>query len=365
MRAFITGISGFVGAHLASVLSSLGDQVAGTNRKPGWPADLAAPMRQAGVDEPLAWDIADEPSEALRRYLAEFQPDVVYHLAALSIPADCGGAGPPTPQALSVNVEGTMRVARLVAELSRDPVRAASPASTVGPVSAVGPVQLASRSGVLASDLLPVPRAATRRGPRLIFASSSHVYGAVAPERAVVNEQAPLYGSSAYAVTKRMAEERLLAEAETGRLDVVIARAFKHAGPRQDGRLMLAEWAAQLAAGVEPVRVRCLDSWLDVTDVRDVCVAYRLLAERGVSGRVYNVGSGVARRTGDIFLRFRAMARPECEFVETQPGLRYEPVADITRIREDTGWSPTLSLDDTLRAVWEVYSGRVASDSQA
>ena len=92
MRAFITGISGFVGAHLARVLASHGDQVAGVNRQGCWPADLVTPMREARIESPLAWDIADAPSPELRRFLADFRPEVLYHLAALSIPEDCGGA---------------------------------------------------------------------------------------------------------------------------------------------------------------------------------------------------------------------------------------------------------------------------------
>lgn len=329
VRAFITGISGFVGAHLARVLSSLGDVVTGANREGRWPVDLVETMRAARIDAPRAWDIADEPTAELRRFLAEFRPDVVYHLAALSIPEDCGAAGPPTPRALAINVDGTMRVAELATAIS-----CAAPGQTP-------------------------------KRPRLIFASSSHVYGAVEPSRSMVAEDAPLNGTSAYAVTKRMAEERLLALAATGQLEVVIARAFKHVGARQDSRLMLAEWAAQFAAGVEPVRIRSCDSVVDMTDVRDVCLAYRLLAERGVSGRIYNVGSGVPRRTGDIFLRFRALARPGCPFVETHPGFRQEPIADIRRIKADTGWSPTLSLDDSLRGIWQAYIAQIDDNAKA
>ena len=325
MRAFITGISGFVGGHLARVLASLGDEVAGANRQGAWPPDLVDAMRGLRIAAPIAWDIADAPSEQVRRFLADFRPDVVYHLAALSVPEDCGSAGSPTPQAIAINVEGTMRVAELVASLST------------------------TSSG-------PMPGR-----PRLIFASSSHVYGAVEPARAVVAESAPRLGTSAYALTKRMAEEHLMEAAVAQQLDVVIARAFKHVGTRQDARLMPAEWAAQFAAGVVPVRIRCCDSLIDLTDVRDVCVAYRLLAERGVSGQTYNVGSGVAQRSGDIFLRFRALAKPGCPYVETHPGFRQEPIADITRIRADTGWSPTLSLDDTLRSIWLAYGSSDAN----
>jgi GDP-4-dehydro-6-deoxy-D-mannose reductase len=365
VRAFITGISGFVGGHLASILANLGDQVAGVSREGCWPADLEEPMRNAGIPPPLAWDIADAPSAAVRRFVADFRPDVVYHLAALSIPEDCGGGGVPSPEALAINVEGTLRVARLVAELSRDTSAEEADGATSSSGSSTG--NATSRGAAVEPSVATagVPTATTRRRPRLIFASSSHVYGAVEPGRAVVNEFAPLCGSSAYALTKRMAEERLLAEAAAGTLDVVIVRAFKHAGTRQDRRLMLAEWATQFAAGVEPVRIRCCDSWLDITDVRDMCVAYRLLAERGVNGRIYNVGSGVARRTGDIFLRFRALARPGCDYVETHPGPRYEPIADTALIRSDTGWSPALTLDDTLRAIWQAQVGREASPSDA
>lgn len=310
MRAFITGISGFAGAHLAELLVAQGDVVAGSNSTGRWPESLgASPARQARL---LKWNLADcgvnsphgwLPAETLAA-IHEFAPEVIFHLAALSVPADCGDRE-PTPRALATNVVGTAAVLRLATTL---PSR-----------------------------------------PRVVFVSSGHVYGPRLPQERWVAEDSPLAPASAYAQTKCAAEREVLDAVHTGQVDAVIARAFKHAGPRQDARMMLAEWCRQFALGSSPVRVRCLDSHLDLTDVRDVVRAYRLLAIHGQSGGVYNVGSGRSLRTGDLFEQLRALADPARPYVETEPGERWETIAVIERLTAATGWRPATPLETTLR----------------
>jgi len=136
-------------------------------------------------------------------------------------------------------------------------------------------------------------------------------------------------------------------------LDVVIVRAFQHTGPRQNPRMMLPEWVSQFAAASrEPVQVHTLDAHIDVTDVRDVVRAYRLLTERGDSGRIYNVGSGVSRRSGDLFELLRAMADPGRPVVELRPGRKQAPIADIARLAECTGWRPEIPIERTIADMW-------------
>ena len=88
MNALITGISGFVGGHLADHLLAAGDMVLGATRDGRWLPDFSLPI-------PLvAWELgAEEAASDLCDRIATFAPDVIYHLAALSIPADCGAAG--------------------------------------------------------------------------------------------------------------------------------------------------------------------------------------------------------------------------------------------------------------------------------
>ncbi len=112
--------------------------------------------------------------------------------------------------------------------------------------------------------------------------------------------------------------------------------------------MMLPQWAQQFACGTEPVKVHTCDAHVDLTDVRDVVRAYRLLAEHGLSGKAYNVGSGRSRRTGDILEMLRRMADPSRTLIETRPGLKQDPIADVTRLARDTGWRATIPLEQTI-----------------
>jgi GDP-4-dehydro-6-deoxy-D-mannose reductase len=242
-------------------------------------------------------------------------PNVVFHLAALSVPADCGDVE-MTPRCRLVNVEATRRLIEAVAALANP--------------------------------------------PRLVYVSSSHVYGAVAPESPFVAESSPLAPATAYGRSKLLAEEAVLEATAAGRIEAVVARAVHHAGPRQDERLMLSEWARQLATGAPVVRVKRLDAWIDLSDVRDVAAAYRLLATHGESGQVVNVGSGVAWRTGDLFRELCDIGGASPQVEETSPGVHHEPIADIRQL-EQAGWRPqnplSQTLSDTLR-YWQRRLGQ-------
>lgn len=303
MRAFITGITGFVGTHLAEHLQAVGDEVLGTSR-----SGQARGRTSVGFTAPiLTWDVGDRPDESLRRTVAEFDPDVVYHLAALSIPRDCG-ADEPTPPAVRTNVEGVRRVLEL-------------------------------------AEALP-------RRPRFVYTSSSRVYAPVDPAAPIVAETHPLAPPTAYGKTK-LAGERLCREARRrSGLDVVVARPFSQSGPRMDERLMLAEWAAQfLRGGREPIVVASLDVTIDFLDVRDGVRALRLLAERGAAGETYNVGSATPRTTREIYQLLCGRFDEVREVREFSPGRRTDPIADVTKLRAATGWTPQIPPEQTVADV--------------
>ena len=82
MKAFVTGISGFVGSHLAEHLLAAGDEVLGAART----GDRLQHV-PTGVAT-TAWDLSrDPPAGELLDAVRRFEPDVIYHLAAMSIPA--------------------------------------------------------------------------------------------------------------------------------------------------------------------------------------------------------------------------------------------------------------------------------------
>ena len=83
MRAFVTGISGFVGGHLTEHLLASGDLVVGVSTSGRFPADLAHLAGSARV-EPM--DLAADDSTALADAIARKRPETIYHLAAQSNP---------------------------------------------------------------------------------------------------------------------------------------------------------------------------------------------------------------------------------------------------------------------------------------
>lgn len=302
MRAFITGVTGFAGSHLGEHLLAQGDVVSGCGQRGKWNASV--PARVTTRIPVFAWNLADGVTPQIRQRVAAFQPDVVYHLAALSVPSDCGAAE-PTPLAAAANIDGTQSIVELCQSLEHR--------------------------------------------PRILFASSCYVYAPVTADNAVVTETAATEPVGAYGKTKLAAERILLAAAEDPRFDIVIARAFQHTGPRQSPRMILPDWATQLlAAPGQPLRVICLDAHLDLSDVRDIVRAYRLLAVDGARGSVYNLGSGVSRRSGDILKTMQALGRDDREVIELQPGCRQHPIADITKLRQHTGWKPEIPFEQTI-----------------
>ncbi len=312
MLALITGITGFVGGHLAEHLLAAGDVVAGLSTSGQWPARTPETLhRNVTV---FRGDLASAEGAAVLESLArEFTPDCIYHLAAISVPSDCG-ADEPTARALAANVEGTRRV-----------------------------LEWAESLGVA----------------RVLFVSTSHVYAPPRTRDERCREDQPADPKNGYGKTKLLAEHIVREAVAAGRADAVIARAFQHTGPRQGSRMMLPEWAAQYASGANPVTVRNRNTWIDLSDVRDVVRAYRRLMTDGVRGDTYNVGSGVARRTGDILSQLANLAGNDREVVETRPGERLDPVADISKLNAATGWRPEIPLEQTVADVLHWYE-RVA-----
>lgn len=300
MKAVITGISGFVGRHLTQHLIQLGDQVLGTAHQ----ADLANPP--ASVVE---WDLAGPLSPEAWEQIAAFAPTAIYHLAAISVPSDCG-TEEPSQAAIAINVEGTRRVMELAASL---PSR-----------------------------------------PKVLFTSSCHVYAMQGRDDPVVKESDALGPVKPYGKTKLWAEEIVQQLAAEREIPAVIVRAFQHTGPGQQARMMVPEWAAQLAKTHEPLRIRTRDAWLDLSDVRDVVRAYRLLVLHG--NGVYNVGSGGAVCSGQVAEQLLAIAGESRPIVETHPAFKQEPIANIQRLQQDTGWQGEIPLNETLAdtlAYWQ------------
>jgi len=292
MRALVTGISGFVGGHLA--------EGARIER-----CDLAS------VD----------PGE-LAGLIGRKQPEVIYHLAAQA-----------NPQASVADPRGTWAL---------------------------------NLGGTL--TLLEAARASGLK-PRVVLVGSGVCYGNPAPEHLPVSESCPLRPNNPYSASKAAADLLGVQHFLAHGTDVVMARPFNHAGPRQSSTYVLGALARQVAeveAGRAPrVEVGNLDIVRDFTDVRDVVRAYRLLATRGDAGEIYNLGSGRGTRLADTLETLRRLARVPIE-VHVDPA-RVRPVdqpllvADASKLRAATGWEPRFSIEQTLADMLDDWRRAVAA----
>jgi GDP-4-dehydro-6-deoxy-D-mannose reductase len=305
----VTGVSGFVGPHLARALAATGVPVVGLGVESEPPRDL-----------PLAgWHVADlGEAPAVAEAVAKVRPAAIVHLAGQS---SAGRSFADPAGTFRANAAGTANLLAAVA--------AGAPAA------------------------------------RVLVIGSGEAYGPQ-PAGTRVGEDAPFAPVSPYAASKAEADALAAAAAERG-LDVVRVRAFSHTGPGQSPVFVVPGWAQQLAAieagRAEPVlRVGNLEVTRDLTDVRDVVAAYLALLERGRRGTAYNVCRGEGVTLADVVRRMTVLSRVPVR-VEADPA-RLRPtdvpwlVGDPTRIARDTGWRAARPLERTLADVLEEWRER-------
>jgi UDP-glucuronate 4-epimerase len=210
---------------------------------------------------------------------------------------------------------------------------------------------------VLASQRLF--EAAARDGVRVVFSSSSSVYGEA--EAYPTSEEALPRPLSPYGITKLACEHLARATATSFGLDVVVLRYFNAYGPRQRPDMAFTRIAFALAGG------RPWDLFGDgsqtrsFTFVSDVVEATIRAMERG-SG-TYNVGGGaeVSMREAIAILERLAGRALDVREHPAVPGDQRRTKADTARILEELDWRPRTELEDGLRAQWEWAAARVAA----
>jgi nucleoside-diphosphate-sugar epimerase len=192
--------------------------------------------------------------------------------------------------------------------------------------------------------------AAARSGVRVVFASSSSVYGSA--ERQPTREDAVPAPLSAYGISKLAAEQLAHAYERSFRLDVVCLRYFSVFGPRQRPDMAFAQIAAALAEG-RPFELYGDGSqtraWTAVSDVVEATIA----AMEGGSG-TYNVGGAIEASLAEVIALFEQLAGRSLEVVAraAAAGEPRRTSADTSRIRRELGWTPRTSLEQGLRAQW-------------
>lgn len=303
MRILVTGVSGFVGAHLVRELAAAGHLVWGTDR-------TGRAMEGLQEGRTIAADLLNRAE--VRELVRHSQPDAVIHLAAQSNPS---ASWDEPGETLQVNAGAT--------------------------------ATLAVEAGLFHSSMT------------FLLVSSSDVYGRGVPTPEGFTEGSALRPLTPYAVSKIAAEQTATLLAARAGMRLIIARPFSHTGPGQTDRFVVPAFARQIAmieAGLASELLHGdLEPCRDFTDVRDVVRAYRLLVESPRAECVFNIGSGNPVSIQSILRTLCSMADCEVSCRPDPARLRGEgpnPVhGSAQRLQKVTGWRPEIALSKTLADV--------------
>ncbi|MBQ7503631.1 GDP-mannose 4,6-dehydratase [bacterium] len=315
MNVLITGITGFVGSHLAEYCLSLGAKVYGTYR---WRSPLTNIEDIKDKVNLIDCDLTD--AYAVHKAIETAQPERIFHLAAQSFVPTSWRA----PQDTLYN--------NIISELNL--------------FEAIKGSQM-----------------------RIQIAGSSEEYGMVYPEETPIKETNPLRPLSPYGVSKVSQDMLAYQYNRSYNLYVIRTRAFNHTGPRRGEVFVTSNFAKQIASiekGLQPpvVKVGNLEAKRDYTDVRDIVRAYWLTLDGACTpGDVYNICSGNCWTIRKVLDTLLSLSKVEVK-VETDPErLRPSDVpilqGDNHKFHHATGWQPEIALEKTLEDLLNYWRERV------
>jgi len=290
-RVLLTGSGGFTGRPLAARLRQDGYQIFGITKGPA-------------TNDEIQGDLLSR--DWIHRTVAEINPNVIIHLAALS----------PTQQtgrdAYVVNVEGTENL-------------------------------------LSAAAALQTPRT------RVILASSAAVYAPPKDDRPITEDHG-LGPRGAYAESKRAMEQ--VASSFAARLPILITRPFNYTGPGQDpANFVVPKLVDHFVRRAPQIRVGNLDLFRDFSDIRRVVEIYARLVSWPLDQAVVNICSGRTVHLAGIVGLLEEISGHSIEVV-TDPAL-VRPAEPRTirgsakRLESILGDLPNPDFRDTLRSMYE------------
>ncbi|MGB3714160.1 MAG: GDP-mannose 4,6-dehydratase [Candidatus Promineifilaceae bacterium] len=312
-RVFLTGATGFAGSHLVDSLLDDGYEVYGLVH----PASGHQPPPEHENFIPIIGDLTD--LAGLKSAFSDVRPSIVYHLGGIASPAQ---SWKNPAQTLAINAGGTANVLEAALICGK---------------------------------------------PKVIVVTSALLYSSLRESDLPIDEETPPSPSHPYAVSKWTAGILTTLYWRRYSLPVIEARPFNHIGPHQARGFVVPDFASQLAkistGELEPVvKVGNLRAERDFTDVRDIVRAYRMLAESGTPGQPYLVCSGTSISIQHILDTLIKISGIDVEVVKDPD--RYHSLetpmiyGNNAKINRDTGWQPTISLEQSLSDAYIEWRAR-------
>ncbi|MDF2667934.1 MAG: NAD-dependent epimerase/dehydratase [Paenibacillus sp.] len=315
MKALVTGISGFVGSHMAEFLLENNVEVTGTIRHRSR-MDHIKHLKDIQLTE---CELRDPFS--VEHLIQEAKPDLIFHLAAQSFVPTSWNSPMDT---IHNNIAGQVNILEAVRRFELD--------------------------------------------CKIQLACSSEEYGHVEPDEVPIKETNPLRPLSPYAVSKVCQEYLGYQYFKSYGLHIIPTRTFNHTGPRRGENFVTSNFSKQIAeiekGKKDPVlHVGNLEAKRDFTDVRDVVRAYWLALEKGTAGETYNIASGkcyTIQEMLDLLLSFSSI---KIEVKEDPARLRPSDVeillGDYTMFHQKTGWKPEIPFEQTMEDLLNYWRARV------
>ncbi len=324
MKYLITGITGFVGPHLANLLLREGHDVYGVIRSSdGKEEDIRdiVPDKNFSNIKFVYADLTDFSS--IERVFTKDKFDGVFHLAAQS--------HPPTS---FIDPEGTFWA------------------------NAIGTINICKAIAKYQPEC------------RLMFCSTSEVYGAPPEEKMPIDESFPLNPINPYAVSKAAADMYVRERAVSLKLPFFVTRAFSHTGPRRGKNFSISSDAYQIVrikkGYQEPIiNVGTLSSKRVVMDVRDCAMAYYLLMQKFTPGEAYNVGGDNAYTMGELLDKmleiygFSGKVEKRVDPKLVRPIDIPVQICNTQKCRNLTDWSPKIPIEETLKDLLNYWDNKI------
>jgi len=307
-KLFVTGVDGFVAGYLSDYLFKSGYDVYGTTISETYKNDKIKIFKMNLLD-------AENVSDVIKN----ISPNMIFHLAGQSA---VGLSWQKPVLTIDVNVNGTL-------------------------------------------NLLEAVRI-NNINSRILIIGSSDQYGTIKPEDCPIKETQLQNPQSPYGISKKTQEEIGKLYVKAYKMNIIFVRAFNHIGARQGKNFVVPDFASKIVkiekSAVPVLKVGNLDTLRDFTDVRDIVRGYLMLLESGKIGESYNIGSGNVIKIKDILKKLINLSSKKIKIEIDKEKFRPVDVpivqCDNSKIKKDTGWSPEISIDETLKEVLEYWRGK-------
>lgn len=187
--------------------------------------------------------------------------------------------------------------------------------------------------------------------PKILFTSSSQVYGNVANKS--IYEEEKINPVNHYGASKAAAENILKAFSVEGELPIVICRSFNHTGKGQPENFIISKFANAFKRKDKYLEVGNLEVIRDFMDVRDTVEAYISLMKNFKSGEIYNVSSGKGLKLSDVVKELEKITGHRIILNENKAFIRDNEVMEMIgshdKLIKYSSWKPKYSITDTLK----------------